>query len=87
MQAERTANKAALAQRLISGLAGEYARWTESINQMAATEGNLVGDVLLGSSFVSYAGAFNAQLRHELVQVKACPWYSKAVPLVAQFVL
>ena len=57
MQAERTANKAALAQRLITGLAGEFTRWTESIQMMAAAEGNLVGDVLLSASFVSYAGA------------------------------
>lgn len=57
LQAERTANKAALAQRLITGLAGEFARWTQSIQEMAATEGNLVGDVLLSASFVSYAGA------------------------------
>ena len=70
-QAERTANKASLAQRLISGLAGEYSRWSESIQQMAATEGNLVGDVLLSSSFVTYAGAFNAELRHELAEVGA----------------
>lgn len=69
LQADRTANKAALAQRLITGLAGEYARWTESIAQMAATECNLVGDVLLSSSFVTYAGAFNAELRHELAEV------------------
>jgi len=68
-QAERTANKAALAQRLITGLAGEYTRWTESIQQMSATEGNLVGDVLLSASFVTYAGPFNAELRHELVEV------------------
>lgn len=69
MQAERTAAKAQLAQRLITGLASEYTRWTESIQQMAATEGNLVGDVLLSSAFVTYAGVFNAELRRELVEV------------------
>ncbi|EFN51784.1 hypothetical protein CHLNCDRAFT_37234 [Chlorella variabilis] len=65
-QAQRTASKAALAQRLITGLAGEFARWSESIVEMATTEGNLIGDVLLSSSFVTYAGAFNTQIRREL---------------------
>ena len=37
--AERTAAKAALADRLISGLSGEFARWTASIAGMAAAEG------------------------------------------------
>lgn len=69
MQAERTANKAALAQRLITGLAGEYARWNTSIQHMSSNEANLVGDVLLSSSFVSYVGAFNTELRNRLVQV------------------
>ncbi|KAI3434555.1 hypothetical protein D9Q98_002628 [Chlorella vulgaris] len=68
-QAERTANKAALAQRLITGLAGEYARWNTSIQHMSSNEANLVGDVLLSSSFVSYVGAFNTELRNRLVQV------------------
>lgn len=72
-QAERTAGKAALAQRLISGLAGEFSRWTESIQQMATTEGALVGDVLLSSSFVTYAGTFNAELRAEVVNERWLP--------------
>lgn len=72
-QAERTANKAALADRLITGLAGEYQRWTASIQTMAAAEGKLVGDVLLAAAFVSYAGPFNAPLRHSLVEHKWLP--------------
>lgn len=72
-QAERTSNKAALAQRLITGLAGEYSRWTESIQQMATTESYLVGDVLLSSTFVTYSGAFNAELRQELAEEKWMP--------------
>ena len=43
---------------------------------MAATEGNLVGNVLLSSSFVTYAGAFNAELRDELAQVNAATMWS-----------
>ena len=72
-QAEKTANKAALADRLITGLAGEYQRWTASILTMTAAEGKLVGDVLLAAAFVSYAGPFNALLRKELVEEKWLP--------------
>ena len=38
-QAERTAAKARLAERLISGLAGEFQRWTATIKRMAQAEG------------------------------------------------
>ena len=38
-QAERTANKAKLADRLINGLAGEFQRWTQTIKQMTIAEG------------------------------------------------
>ena len=72
-QAERTAAKAALAERLITGLAGEYGRWSESIAAMAAAEGRLPGDALLAAAFVSYAGAFNAPLRAELVAERWLP--------------
>lgn len=38
-QAEKTASKAAMAERLITGLAGEFERWTASIQLMANAEG------------------------------------------------
>ena len=38
-QAERTANKAKLADRLINGLAGEFQRWTQTIKQFSLAEG------------------------------------------------
>ena len=38
-QAEKTAGKAALAERLISNLAGENQRWNASIHEFAAAEG------------------------------------------------
>jgi len=38
-QAERTAGKARLADRLINGLAGEFQRWTATIKQFTLAEG------------------------------------------------
>ena len=38
-QAERTAAKAKLADRLINGLSSEFARWTGTIEQFAVAEG------------------------------------------------
>ena len=40
-QAERTAAKAKLADRLINGLSSEFARWTATIEQFAVAEGKL----------------------------------------------
>eukprot|EP00232_Nephroselmis_pyriformis_P019075 CAMPEP_0182900652 /NCGR_PEP_ID=MMETSP0034_2-20130328/28990_1 /TAXON_ID=156128 /ORGANISM="Nephroselmis pyriformis, Strain CCMP717" /LENGTH=4527 /DNA_ID=CAMNT_0025034901 /DNA_START=131 /DNA_END=13711 /DNA_ORIENTATION=+ len=66
-QAEKTMTKANLADRLISGLAGENKRWGETIEKFSVQESKLVGDVLLASSFVSYAGPFNMNFRVNLV--------------------
>ena len=38
-QAEKTAGKARLAERLISGLAGEFQRWSRNIEEFTAAEG------------------------------------------------
>ena len=38
-QAEKTSAKAKLADRLINGLSGEFARWTQTIQKMAIAEG------------------------------------------------
>ncbi|KAK9866454.1 hypothetical protein WJX84_011662 [Apatococcus fuscideae] len=72
-QADKTATKAKLADRLINGLAGEFKRWSDAIHQFAIAESKLVGDVLLAASFVSYAGPFNMQFRKGLVTEKWLP--------------
>ena len=72
-QADKTASKKALADRLINGLAGERVRWGESIEKYNIMEGKLVGDVLLASSFVSYAGPFDMAFREKLVNSKWLP--------------
>ena len=41
LQAEKTAGKARLAERLISGLAAEFQRWSTNIEEFAAAEGAL----------------------------------------------
>ena len=38
-QADKTLGKARLAERLISGLAGEFQRWSKNIEDFAAAEG------------------------------------------------
>lgn len=72
-QADKTARKAQMADRLISGLSGENKRWGEEIKRLEVLEGKLVGDVLIASAFVSYAGPFNMQFRVSLVSEKWMP--------------
>jgi dynein heavy chain len=81
-QAEKTARKAALADRLINGLSGENKRWSETICKLEVLEMKLVGDVLLASAFVSYAGPFNMQFRQQLVNEKWMPdLVERAIPM------
>jgi hypothetical protein len=81
-QAEKTARKAALADRLINGLSGENKRWSETIARLEVTEVKLVGDVLLAAAFVSYAGPFNMQFRQQLVNEKWTPdLIERAIPM------
>ena len=71
--AEKTQRKADLADRLVNGLSGENKRWGLEIEKFGVAEGKLVGDVLVASSFVSYAGPFNAKFRNQLVTTKWLP--------------
>ena len=71
--AEKTQNKANLADRLVNGLSGENKRWGEAITSFGVAEAKLVGDVLVASSFVSYAGPFNSKFRDFLVNEKWLP--------------
>jgi dynein heavy chain len=73
LQAEKTGRKAQLADRLINGLSGENARWSQEIKRMESVEGRLVGDVMVAAAFVSYAGPFNMQFRMQLVNDKWLP--------------
>ncbi|GMI47335.1 hypothetical protein TrCOL_g3071 [Triparma columacea] len=55
------------ASKLIDGLTGERTRWSGDIDDFKAGSERLVGDCLLGASFLSYTGAFTAEYRSDLV--------------------
>jgi hypothetical protein len=70
--------------RVATGLAGERSRWESSIAGYEAFLAALPGDALLAAAFLSYAGPFPSEFRHELVKgtwmpqvcacVCACDW-------------
>ncbi|KAI8825885.1 dynein heavy chain and region D6 of dynein motor-domain-containing protein [Fimicolochytrium jonesii] len=74
------------ADKLISGLGSERIRWAKDLESLKAQRIQLVGDCLLVSGFLSYTGAFNWELRHELMYKR---WMvdvsSKKVPLSDNF--
>lgn len=45
-QAEKTASKARLAERLISGLGAEFQRWSQNIEEFSVAEGETVSLLL-----------------------------------------
>jgi len=55
------------AQKLIQGLGREQSRWTEDKTVLLEKVVKLVGDCLLCSSFLSYAGPFNYELRKKMI--------------------
>jgi len=67
MKASSMEKKLKAASKLIEGLTGERSRWSHDIDDLNAGNGQLVGDCLVNSSFLSYTGAFTAEYREKLL--------------------
>ena len=58
------------ASKLIDGLTGERSRWNLDVKVLEQQAIKLVGDCLIGSSFLSYCGAFTNDYRRDLITNK-----------------
>lgn len=65
--AEHTAKMLDRASKLVSGLAGEKARWEETVANLLERVDLLPGDCLLAAGFLSYMGPFLSEYREKLV--------------------
>jgi len=74
------------AEKLVTGLAGEKGRWEASITSYEQLLGNLAGDVVIASAFMSYAGPFPSEYREELVRQTWLPQVrALSIPASADF--
>jgi dynein heavy chain len=69
-EADTCNRKLSLAQRLVSALGSEKKRWGDSIEDLKGKLGFLVGDVLMASGFISYAGPFSKIFRNQIITQK-----------------
>jgi len=67
-EADRCARRLDLAQRLVKALGSENERWAASIVTLDEQIKVIVGDVLISSAFVSYAGPFNKNFREMMIR-------------------
>ncbi|KFB36573.1 AGAP007675-PA-like protein [Anopheles sinensis] len=79
--AKRCQDKMDAASALIDGLADERVRWTEQLEQFKDETERLVGDVLILTGFLSYAGPFNAEYRTLLQTSWAAELNQRRIPV------
>ena len=79
-EANLTKRRMDSANSLIEGLSGEKERWTQQSNEFQDTIRRLVGDVAIGTAFLSYSGAFNEDFRKMLNDQWTRALTSRAIP-------
>lgn len=65
-QIESCEKKLERASKIISGLAGEDIRWTETVKTLGSKFEYLIGNCLVAAGMVAYSGPFTAQFRADL---------------------
>uniref|UniRef100_A0A3P8WNT4 AAA+ ATPase domain-containing protein n=1 Tax=Cynoglossus semilaevis TaxID=244447 RepID=A0A3P8WNT4_CYNSE len=81
--AQACRHKMANATALIDGLGGEKVRWTDSSAGFQMQIKHLVGDVLLSTGFLSYAGPFNQEYRGLLLSLWKKEMEEKLIPFTS----
>ena len=82
---ERSKTKVELAGCLVSSLGGEAEKWSKRVKTLIEQKENLVDNVLLASTFLSYLGPFSKPFRDRLVKeqwLPSMPMTPTADPLV-----
>jgi dynein heavy chain len=61
------AAKLARAEKLIDGLGGEQASWSQKSGRLAKDYTNLTGDILIASGIIAYLGVFTGSFRNDAI--------------------
>lgn len=75
--------KMSIAASLISGLSGEKLRWILQCRAFKEQIGRLVGDAILATAFLSYAGPFNQEFRTRLQHTWKRTLKLKSIPFTS----
>lgn len=73
--------------KLISGLGGEKARWTQRAAELKDQYQKLIGDVLLAAGQIAYLGPFTQTYRHDCLRGWVGKLQELGVPCSAEFSL
>ncbi|KAK9828903.1 hypothetical protein WJX72_002692 [[Myrmecia] bisecta] len=75
------------AEKLISGLGGEKARWTDTAKRLKDASTDLTGDMLVSAAVIAYLGAFTSAYRQRLTGEFVDLCAAQGIPRSANFSL